>query len=131
MVNKSLTAISKKEKSIQESFISSCRMNPRNDMERKVDRGLANHSLSSTAIQQKFQHSLSLLFLVPGCNRQAKEGQIAAWRSGTKKQERKGINHLVSFTISFSVSVYLFSSLLLPFSHLNLLYSCSLQRWLS
>jgi hypothetical protein len=27
----------------------------------KVDRVTANHSLSSTAIQQKFQHSLSLL----------------------------------------------------------------------
>ena len=61
----------------------------------KVDRVTANHSLSSTAIQQKFQHSLSLLFLVPGCNRQAKEGQIAAWRSGTKKQERKGMNRLL------------------------------------
>ena len=29
----------------------------------KVDRVTANHSLSSTAIQQKFQHSLSLLSL--------------------------------------------------------------------
>ena len=31
-----------------------------------------------------------LAFLVLGCNRQAKEGEIAAWRSGTKKQEMKG-----------------------------------------
>jgi hypothetical protein len=41
---------------------------------------------------------LSLLFLVPGCNRQAKEGQIAAWRSGTKKQERKGINLMTKYS---------------------------------
>merc|ERR1712173_388912 len=33
----------------------------RNEEQRKVDRVTANHSLSSTAIQQKFQHSLSLL----------------------------------------------------------------------
>ena len=58
----------------------------------KVDRVTANHSLSSTAIQEKFQHSLSLLSLsqdVTARQKLTRHSRLAAEKAGTGDNKRE------------------------------------------
>ena len=73
----------------------------------KVDRVTANHSLSSTAIQQKFQHSLSLLSLsqdVTARQKLTRHSRLAAEKAGTGDNKREQETNRLSILLCIFLS---------------------------